>query len=70
MIKGNIAAWTPDGENPPFVSINCIYNLSPRIEIVVREKGKNGEQGKWAKVEMSEQEFDCLVAEILKNKGC
>ncbi len=70
MVKGNIAAWTPEKENPPYVSINHVYRFTPMIEVVVREVGKNGALGKTASVEMSEQEFNCLVAEINKNKDC
>ena len=70
MIKGNIACWTPEKENPPFVSINHVYRFTPMIEIVVRGIGKKGELGKTASVEMSEQEFNNLVAEILMDKGC
>jgi hypothetical protein len=70
MIKGNIAAWTPDGDKPPFVSINHVYRFTPMVEIVVRGYAKDGALGKVVSVEMSTQEFDCLVAGIIKNKGC
>lgn len=70
MIKGNIAAWTPERKNPPYVCINHVYRFTPMIEIIVREESKNGELGKVSSVEMSEQEFNCLVAEINKNKDC
>jgi D-arabinose 5-phosphate isomerase GutQ len=70
MVKGNIACWTPEKENPPYVSINHVYRFTPMVEIVVRGIGKNGELGKTVSVEMSSQEFDCLVAQINKNKGC
>ena len=70
MIKGNIACWTPEMENPPYVSINHVYRFTPMIEIVVRGIGKNGELGKVSSVEMSTQDFNNLVAEIIKNKDC
>jgi hypothetical protein len=35
MVKGNIAAWTPERKNPPYVSINHVYRFTPMIEIVV-----------------------------------
>ena len=71
MIKGNIACWTPEKENPPYVSINHVYRFTPMIEIVVRGIGETGlDLGKTVSVEMSEQEFNNLVAEIIRNKDC
>lgn len=70
MVKGNIAAWTPERKNPPYVSINHVYRFTPMIEIVVREEASGNGTQRTVSVEMSEQEFNCLVAEINKNKDC
>jgi hypothetical protein len=70
MIKRNIASWMPDGENKPWVLINKVYDLSPRVEIIVRAEDRKSKPGITNSVNMSEQEFNHLVAEINKNKGC
>jgi hypothetical protein len=63
MVKSNLAAWTPDENNPPYVSINYVDSRGT-IEITIRERSKGDSLGKEACVELTKDEFSELIGDL------
>ena len=68
MVKSNLAAWTPDVINPPFLSINYLHGINPSVEIIIRggEK-KDGSLGDSVSVKLTKDEFIKLMRDIEEN---
>jgi len=64
MVKSNLAAWTPDEKNPPYVSINCCQNRT--VEITVRGRGIDA-LGATASVALTEDEFSELLGDLFNS---
>lgn len=68
MPPENIAAFTPPGFAPPFVSINKVAD--GKIEILVRGEAVSGDAyGPCASIKMSRAEFAAIVENIAKNSA-
>ena len=66
MVKSNLAAWTPDEKNPPFISINYV-DSNGTVEITVRERGDGNSLGHYVRVVLTQDEFSGLIGELFNS---
>lgn len=68
MVQSNLAAWTPDEKNPPYISINYRHSAFGAVDINIRERSSDGRTlGRCVSITLSVDEFQDILNQLKKN---